>query len=194
MTKIVGLTGGIGSGKSTIAQFFNSLGVPVYIADAEAKNLMDNADIKDAITKKFGNAILQNNELNRKKIAEIVFSDKGKLAELNAIVHPAVAHHFKAWVAKHADAEIVVKEAAILFESGSYKDCDAIVMVTAPEPIRIERVMKRDGITEEMVRIRINNQWDEAKKMELSDFIIENINLDSAKEQVSKVLKELRNS
>ena len=94
-----------------------------------------------------------------------------------------------------SDAEIVIKEAAILFESGSYKDCDAIVMVTAPEPIRIERVMKRDGITEEMVRKRINNQWDEAKKMELSDFIIENINLDSAKNKLVKFLKncEIRN-
>lgn len=193
MTRIIGLTGGIGSGKSTIADYFKSLGVPVYIADLEAKKIMDEPEIVKKVQSIFDENVIENNTLNRKKIAELVFSAPEKLKKLNAIVHPEVKKHFLDWVRQHKNFPFVIKEAAILFESGSYIDCDKIILVTAPLDVRIQRVIKRDNVSEDQVMERIKNQWDEDKKIALSDFLIENIDLEKAKAKAQEILKVLNN-
>lgn len=192
MTKIIGLTGGIGSGKTTIANEFLALGIPVYIADDEARKLMQSSEVVDAIRTFFGDAIFENNILNREKLAEIVFSDPEKLAKLNAIVHPAVKKHFDEWLLNHKDTPFVIYEAAILFESGGYKNCDLIISVVAPLETRIQRVIDRDKTTREQVLKRINMQWNDEKRIAKSDFIINNTNMEETKSEIVKILKKLR--
>lgn len=191
MAKVIGLTGGIGSGKTTIANYFATMGVPVYIADDEAKKVMQSESIVNEIKTTFGEALFENDILNRAKLAEIVFNNADQLAKLNAIVHPAVKKDFEIWLSEHKKYEYVVYEAAILFESGRYKDCDVIVTVTAPEEIRIERVLKRDNTTREQVLSRIKMQWNDEKRISFSNFVINNSNLKIAKEEVVKILKIL---
>ena len=146
MTKIIGLTGGIGSGKTTLANYLKSLGIPVYIADEEAKKLFLNPIILQKIKTAFGETIFENNLLSKDRLAKIVFNDAPKLKKLNDIIHPAVKAHFEIWLKQFSDKPFVVKEAEILFESGSYKDCDVIITVIAPLKTRIERVIQRDQI------------------------------------------------
>lgn len=184
---VVGLTGGIGSGKSTIAKEFATLGISVFNSDEQAKVLIaTDAQVKERIIAAFGEEAYQNGEYNRAYIAQIVFNNPEKLAILNSIVHPALAKHFKQW-AKKQTSPYVLKEAAILFESGSYKDCDYIITVTAPEQLRIARVMARDHCTEPQVRARMAQQWSDAQRIALSNTVIENIDLESAKEQVKRI-------
>ncbi|MFV5701809.1 dephospho-CoA kinase [Flavobacterium sp. XS2P12] len=192
MTKIIGLTGGIGSGKTTIANYFQSFGIPVYIADDEAKKIMQSSEIIAAIKNAFGNAIFENDILNREKLAEIVFSNPEKLEVLNTIVHPAVKKHFDQWLLEHATAPYIIYEAAILFESGGYKRCDIIITVTVPVESRVERVMQRDGTTRELVLKRINAQWTDEQRISKSDFVIENTSIEKAKTEVVKILKILK--
>lgn len=194
MTKIIGLTGGIGSGKTTIANHFMAAGIPVYIADDEARILMQSAAIIDEIQKNFGSAIFENGILNRQKLAEIVFNNPEKLKLLNGIIHPAVKKHFDDWVIKHKKSPFVIYEAAILFESGNYKNCDKIITVTAPLELRINRVIQRDQTTRENVLKRINMQWDDNQRIVNSDFVIENIEAEMTKTEVGKILKILKNS
>lgn len=191
MTKIVGLTGGIGSGKSTIAAYFKKRGVPVYIADDEAKKIMNDPEVVKKVQSVFEENIIENKQLNRKKIAELVFSSPEQLKKLNSIVHPEVKKHFLDWVKKHEKHPFVIKEAAILFESGTYKDCDKIILVTAPEALKIARVMKRDNVGREQVLERMKNQWSDEKKIPLSDYVIQNTDLELAKEKSEEILKEL---
>ena len=191
MVKVIGLTGGIGSGKTTIANFFKEKGVPVYIADDEAKKVMQSIEIIDQIKSVFGETLFENNILNRAKLAETVFNNADKLAQLNAIVHPAVKKDFENWLQQHKNDQYVVYEAAILFESGRYKECDYIVTVTAPIEVRIERVMKRDNTTREQVLSRMKMQWNDEKRISLSNFVINNSNLKIANEEVVKILKIL---
>ncbi|OXA94680.1 dephospho-CoA kinase [Flavobacterium oncorhynchi] len=191
MVKVIGLTGGIGSGKTTIAIFFKEKGVPVYIADNEAKKVMQSIEIIDQIKSVFGETLFENNILNRAKLAEIVFNNADKLAQLNAIVHPAVKKDFENWLQQHKNDQYVVYEAAILFESGRYKECDYIVTVTAPIEVRIERVIKRDNTTREQVLSRMEMQWNDEKRISLSNFVINNSNLKIANEEVVKILKIL---
>jgi len=191
MTKVIGLTGGIGSGKTTIANYFAAMGVPVYIADDEAKKVMQSENIIKQIKKAFGDSLFENEILNRAKLAEIVFNNAEKLATLNAIVHPAVKKDFELWLQQNKKHDYVIYEAAILFESGRYKECDVIITVTAPEEIRIERVIKRDNTTREQVLSRMKMQWNDEKRISLSNFIINNSNLKIAKEEVVKILKIL---
>ena len=184
---VVGLTGGIGSGKSTIAKEFAALGIAVFNSDEQAKALIaNNAQVKEKIITAFGEEAYQNGEYNRAYIAQIVFNNSEKLAILNGIVHPALAKYFNQW-AKKQTSPYVLKEAAILFESGSYKDCDYIITVTAPEEVRIARVMARDHCTEAQVRARMSQQWSDAQRIALSNAVIENIDLESAKEQVKRI-------
>ncbi|HLV61896.1 dephospho-CoA kinase [Galbibacter sp.] len=184
---IIGLTGGIGSGKSTIASFFKELGVPVYIADDRAKQLMeDDESIKKRIIEEFGEKAYDESKPNRYYIAQIVFNNPSKLAVLNGIIHPAVRADFDSWY-KRQDAPYVIKEVAILFESGGDQLCDAIISVTAPEEIRIDRVVNRDQTTREAVKDRIKNQWTDQQRIEKSTYVIENIDLDSTKEKVYKI-------
>src|SRR5690554_4973793 len=159
MPKIVGLTGGIGSGKSTVADFFSALDVPVYIADYHAKKIMSYPEVIQEIQAIFDqNIIDENGKLNRKKIASIVFNQPEQLTKLNAIVHPKVKEDFALWLKKHQDHKFVIKEVAILFENQLEKEFDKIILVTAPEEERISRVMKRDNISKEEVVERIQNQ------------------------------------
>ena len=191
--KIIGLTGGIGSGKSTIAGYFAALDIPVYIADDEAKKILFLPHVVKELITTFGNDILTDNIPDKVKIAALVFNNPEQLARLNSIIHPKVAEHFKDWVLQNTGKLFVIKETAILFESGSYKDCDFIVLVTAPADVRIKRVIDRDGTTRDKVLQRMENQWDDKKKAPLSDFIINNIDLESAKKQVVDIIISLKN-
>ena len=187
--KVVGLTGGIGSGKSTIARLFSALGIAVYDSDTEAKKLINtSAEIKKRIVEVFGAEAYAEGVYNRAYMADIVFRNPDKLAVLNSIVHPVLADDFNQWVALQT-SPYVIKEAAILFESGSYKNCDFIITVTAPEALRISRCMSRDGSTEAQVRARMAQQWTDAQRIALSDAVIENINL----EETEKRVRELNN-
>lgn len=189
---VVGLTGGIGSGKSTIAKAFAALGIAVFNSDEQAKALIaTDAQVKERIIAAFGEEAYQNGEYNRAYIAQIVFNNSEKLTILNGIVHPALAEYFKRW-AKEQTSPYVLKEAAILFESGSYKDCDYIITVTAPEEVRIARVMARDHCTEAQVRARMAQQWSDAQRIALSNAVIENIDLEKAKKEVKRINNELR--
>ncbi|MFB0924802.1 MAG: dephospho-CoA kinase [Vicingaceae bacterium] len=171
---IVGLTGGIGSGKSTVAKVFQSLGVPIFNSDLEAKYIINNdVEVIRAITLEFGN-VYENGKLNRIKMAEVVFNDKNALEKLNKIVHPKVAEYFENWVLENNDSSILIKEAAILIESGAYKKIDKIVLVTAPTTIRIQRVVNRDNISKEKVTERMNAQLSDKEKLSYADFFIIN--------------------
>ncbi|WP_426094404.1 dephospho-CoA kinase [Flavobacterium sp. DSR2-3-3] len=192
MTKIIGLTGGIGSGKTTIAKYFQSFGIPVYIADDEAKNIMQSSEIIATIKNTFGEAIFEHGTLNREKLANIVFNKPEKLELLNNIVHPAVKKHFEHWLLQYKKSHYVIYEAAILFESGGYKNCDFIITVAAPTDTRIQRVVERDKTTRELVLKRINAQWTDEKRISKSDFVIENISLENAKLEVYRILKILK--
>jgi len=184
---VVGLTGGIGSGKSTIAKEFATLGIAVFNSDEQAKALIaNNAQVKKRIMATFGEEAYQNGEYNRAYIAQIVFNNPEKLAILNGIVHPALAKYFKQWTKKQT-SPYVLKEATILFESGSYKDCNYIITVTAPEEVRIARVISRDHCTEAQVRARMSQQWSDAQRIVLSNAVIENVDLENAKEQVKRI-------
>ena len=192
MTKIIGLTGGIGSGKTTIANYFKSFGIPLYIADDEARKIMQSAEITEAIKNVFGDTVFENEKLNREELAKIVFNNPEKLEKLNKIVHPAVKKHFEQWLLQHAAAPYVIYEAAILFESGSYKNCDLIITVTAPVESRIQRVIERDKTTRELVLKRINAQWTDEQRISKSDFIIETTSIETTKLEVVKILKILK--
>ena len=190
---IIGLTGGIGSGKTTLATYFISKGIPVYISDLEAKKVMENPEIINQIEVVFNESIFVNGEINREKLASIVFNDKEKLKQLNTIVHPAVKTHFENWVNHHQNNSILIKEAAILFESGSYKDCDAVISVIAPLENRIKRVIERDNTTAEKIMLRINNQMSDEERIAKSDYVITNNDSNDAKNQADEILKILNN-
>lgn len=191
--KIVGLTGGIGSGKTTVAKEFMALGVPVYIADIEAKSLMNRSKvIQRKLKALFGDEAYKNSALNRPFLASKIFSNKMLLEQMNAIVHPKVASHFKRWLKKQ-NAAYIIKEVAILFENKSYTTCDSIITVIAPEKERIKRVMLRDTTTEAKVKAIIANQLPDEEKVKRSDFVINNTNIEAVKAQVlvihTKLLK-----
>jgi dephospho-CoA kinase len=185
----IGLTGGIGSGKTVVADIFRQLGMPVYEADAEARILTENnKEIKSELKKKFGSEIfLKDDSLDRKKLAALVFSDAEKLSQLNSIVHPYVKEHFNSWLQQHNGNKYIIKEAAILFESGSDEGLDKIICVTAPEKIRIQRVVDRDNTTEEKVQRIMKNQMTEEERTKRSDYIITNDNMILVIPQVLKL-------
>lgn len=194
----VGLTGGIGSGKTTISKMFRELEVPVYIADDAGKELMDtSAEIRHQIIRLLGEESYQDNLPNRSFIASKVFQDKKLLEELNGIIHPAVARHYEQWLAKQS-AVYIIYEAAILFEKGSHKNFDYTILVTAPKETRIQRVLKRDHTSREQIEARMNNQWGDDKKKHLADFIIKNKEIEDSRQQVMYIneiiLKSAKNS
>jgi dephospho-CoA kinase len=193
MTKIIGLTGGIGSGKTTVARQFESFGIPIYIADEEAKKIMELPDVIENIKTVFGDEIFDNAKLNRQKLAKIVFNDKEKLQELNKIVHPKVKSHFENWLIENKSAPIVIKETALLFETGSEMNFDSIITVTAPLSIRVQRVIERDKIDNEAVLNRINNQISDEIKIAKSNFVIHNDSLESLTKQVKNIYNQLLN-
>lgn len=183
----VGVTGGIGSGKTLVCRIFGLLGIPVFDADKEAKDLMTTDPVLvHAITDEFGEqTYLKDGSLNRTFLAERVFHDETALKKLNALVHPAVIRAGEVWAASQK-APYTIKEAALLFESGSYKKNDYNILVTAPKALRVSRVMERDGVTEAHVDARMENQWPDEKKETLTDFIIIN---DGIQPLIPQVLK-----
>ncbi|WP_309610098.1 dephospho-CoA kinase [Flavobacterium sp.] len=191
MTKIIGLTGGIGSGKTTIARLFESENIPVYIADIEAKKIMQFPETINQIAECFGNDAILNNQVNTKYLSQIVFENPKELEKLNSIIHPLVKLHFEKWVKKQK-TPFVIKESAILFESGSYKYCDKIITVFASEETRILRVMLRDKLSKDEVQQRIKNQWSDVKKISMSDYTIENESVTVAKKRFDVILKILK--
>lgn len=185
--KLVGLTGGIGSGKSTVAKYFNTLGIPVYHSDDRAKAIMEEqVSIKAALIQLFGSKAYVEDRLNRAYIAELAFSNPELLKKLNALVHPAVRADFLAW-SKQQEAPYVIQEAAVLFENGGYKNLDYNILVKAPQEAREQRVMGRDAITRAQVQARMQNQWSDERKEPLADFVIENLDLESTQHNVLKI-------
>lgn len=170
----IGLTGGIGSGKSTVARIFEVLGIPVYRSDLATRQLMENdAALREAILAAFGPEAYMDGKLNRAFIAGIVFNDPDRLEQLNQLTHPATIRDAESWMARQ-QAPYVVKEAALIFESGSARGLDKVIGVYAPESVRLQRVMERDGLTREAVRLRMERQLDEKLKMKLCDHVIRN--------------------
>ena len=194
MIATVGLTGGIGSGKTTIANLFAlHFSIPIYIADTKAKELVaNNKQLQQEIVALLGEEAFVEGRYNTSFVAQEVFSNKEKLDKLNAIIHPYVQQDFLQWK-QSQQAPYVIKEAAILFESGSYKDCDYIITVTAPLEERIRRVMLRDKIDRKTVEKRIKNQWNDENRIKLSTFVIENREIDKNLDKIeiihSKIVK-----
>jgi dephospho-CoA kinase len=189
----VGITGGIGSGKSTVCKIFAILGIPIYNADDSAKNLMtEDPDLVQKIKDLLGTeAYLSDGQLNRAYVADIVFKNQNKLDSLNALVHPAVAQDGLQWHQRQKDVPYTLKEAALLFEAGSYRQLDRLICVVAPEDLRIQRVMQRDQVERAAVLARMQKQWPQAKKAKRSDFIIYNDGSQSLIQQVLRVHKKL---
>ncbi|WP_343486094.1 dephospho-CoA kinase [Allomuricauda sp. d1] len=185
--KIVGLTGGIGSGKSFVAAIFKELDIPVYDSDLEAKRLMHSSSpLKEAIIGLLGENAYYDEGLNRAFVAEKVFGNSKLLSDLNAIVHPAVKEHFLNWC-KNQNAPYVIQETALIFENNIQDRYDAIILVVAPEALRIKRVMQRDDQTKKQVLMRMGEQLDDGEKRKHAHFIIDNVNADLTREQVHKI-------
>jgi dephospho-CoA kinase len=191
----IGITGGIGSGKSTVCRSFEKYNVPVYYADDRAKWLMNNKEeLKEKLIITFGTSVYDTRgNLDRKYLAEIVFNDKEKLEILNSIVHPAVYEDSKEWQSEQEALGVsyTLKEAALLFEAGSYLALDKIIVVTAPEDVRIKRVMARDKVSREAVLARISKQMPQSKKEELADYVITNLEWESIDIQVSETHRKI---
>ena len=171
----VGLTGSIGSGKSLVARIFETLGIEVFYADAEAKLLLADPEVKAEITGHFGDHILdEHSTIVNKRLADIVFKDPSSLMVLNAIIHPRVMQKLQGWFDSRRTGPYAIQEAAILFESGFDKECDSVATVSAPKEIRIKRVMERDRITRDEVLLRMRNQWTDEEKTSRADYIIIN--------------------
>lgn len=188
----IGITGGIGSGKSTVAHVFEVLGIPVYYADREAKKMMnEDEELKYQIVQEFGTASYENGLLNRKHLASVVFANKEKLSVLNSIVHPATIRHGKEWMAKQT-TPYAIKEAALIFESGTQEHLDYVIGVSAPLHLRIHRAMQRDNVTREEIQRRMQNQIKEEIKMRLCDFVVKNDEQQLVIVQVLSIDKKLR--
>ena len=181
----VGLTGNIGSGKSTVAQLFEMLDVPVFYADVQARIISERKDVLSEIQNSFGDIIIDSNGyLDRKKLAAIVFNNAEKLSLLNSIIHPKVKAVFSAWCLLHDSFPYILHESAILFESGLAYLCDKVIVITAPQELRLQRVMQRDQVARKEVLSRMSNQWTETRLLNLSDFEIINDDRGSLIEQV----------
>ena len=191
--KTLGITGGIGSGKSTICRVFKVLGVPVFDADAVAKNLLNTDDeIRQGLINLFGNDIYTpEGSVDRKMLAEIIFNNENHLNKVNSLVHPKVRNEFYKW-RDQQKAPYIIHEAAILFESGFYKMMDQVLLITAPEKDQIERVMKRDGVTEDQVRERMKRQMPNNEKQELADMVLVNDNKSLLLPEIIEIDKKLR--
>lgn len=188
---IVGLTGGIGSGKTTVAQIFQQLQVPVFVADEESKKLLDtDADLQAQLVEWLGPELIKEGRVDRAYMASRIFKDEDLLKKVNALIHPAVGRAFQNWYQKQ-EAPYIIREAAILFESGTHKDCAKIIVVSAPEELRLQRVIKRSGESPEQVKARMAKQWPQEKKEALADYIIHNDHQEMLIPQVLQIHEDL---
>ena len=192
--KLIGITGGIGAGKTIVCSIIHAMGYPVFSSDKESKIILNtDPEVIKAITALFGNKAYTNGSLNRPYIAEKVFNDRQLLEQINAIAHPAVRKAFDQWASKQPTS-IVFNEAAIIFETGGYKQFDANVLVTAPQATRLARVMTRDGISAEAVQQRMSKQWTDEEKRKLADFEIVNDGKMMLIPQVLQLIKDIKNA
>ncbi len=188
----VGITGGIGSGKTVVAELFRLHGIPVYDADMQAKLLNDTSEtIREKIILRFGNDLYADGRLDRKRFAEIIFQDQNLLREANSIIHPELRKHFLRWLQERREAPLVAIDAAVLFESNFYKLTDYNITVTAPETMRIRRATARDNSQREQVKNRMESQMADAERIRLSDFVIVNDNANSLIKQIEEILSEI---
>ena len=191
----IGLTGGIGSGKSYVANFFSKLGIPVYNSDERGKHLMRNdVLVKEKLIEAFGPESFTLKGLNREFLSRLVFNDRNKLETINKIVHPAVQSDFEQWVQKNANSPYVIKEAAILIESGAYKTLNSLIVVTAPTAIRISRVIERDNMSKSDIEKRIANQMSDQDRISYGNFIINNDGIMLVKKQVHEIHNKILNN
>lgn len=188
----LGVTGGIGSGKTQVCSIISAMGYPVFNADLVARRIVEeDSKIISSIKEVFGDDIYVNDLLNRRRVAELVFSNPNLLEMLNSIVHPAVKEYFNNWVLKYQSRSLVVEEAAILFESGNYKNLDKIIVVTAPIELRINRVKERDGVSREAILNRINSQFSQDELIKRGDYIIENDGVQLILPQIVAIINDL---
>lgn len=190
----VGLTGNIGSGKTLVCQIFESLGVPVFYADRVASELYDEPEIREQVKQTFGDEIYDSDgKLIRQKLAGLVFHDEKALRNINGIIHPGVVKRYMQWLEDHVNEDYTIHEAAILFESNLEHEFDRIIMVSAPEEIRLQRVMERDAADEKDVEARMKNQWPEDQKAKKADFVIINDGKQFLIPQILKIHNQLKN-
>lgn len=191
MSLLVGITGGIGSGKSTIAKWLELKGYPVFYADIEAKKILFQPKTVQQLVNRFGDCIVEKGQLDKTKLAALVFNHPDKLQQLNKIIHPLVAKAFSNWVNQYSSHAILFKEAAILFETGGYKHLDYNILVTAPKELRLQRVIQRDSLSKEQVLKRMKQQLPDLAKRKLADFVIYNVQIEKAYQKASSILKKL---
>lgn len=188
----IGITGGIGSGKSIVSEIFHLQGVPLYNADQEAKKLNDfSSHIREQLTLQIGNDLYIDGKLDRKKLASIIFHDSRKLAIVNSIIHPELARHFTEWCQQREHYQMVILDAALLIEAGFYRLVDKVIMVQAPRELRIARVMQRDRSTRDEVEARINSQLPEEEKIKYAGYVICNDNRHSLLKQASELIRKI---
>lgn len=189
--KTIGITGGIGSGKSIVAKILHEMGYPVYSSDQRAKDLMhEDASIVAGLKELFGEEAYVNQELNRSYIAAQIFKDESKRVAMNNLVHPAVRKDFKEWVERQ-NSPLVFQESALLFETGNYRSFDAVFLVSAPEEIRMKRVKERDHLSDEQVLSRFKAQMPEEEKRRLTNYVIDNSGNEFLIPQILKLIKEI---
>ena len=192
-TKIVGITGGIGSGKSLVCEILRRLGYPIFDADREAKEIYSHrSDIAERVNALFGEKVIDGVEVNRKRMADLAFRNPVLLKELNGIVHPAVKENFIWWMSKQ-NSPIVIREAAIMIESGSNADCEFLILVTAPKDLKIKRLLQRGGMTIEQIEARMIQQWSDEEKRSFCDFEIVNDEVQPLLPQIDALVIQLRN-
>lgn len=189
---IVGLTGGIGSGKSTVAEIFQHLGIPVFVADEAAKELLNRSeDLQRALKALLGPELIKDGKLDRAYMASKIFQDEKLLEQVNQLIHPQVGALFRKWYSEQS-APYVIREAAILFESGTDKDCARVIVVTAPEELRIKRVMTRSGLKREQILARMDRQWPQLRKNERADYLVYNDHSRSLIKQILVIHEDLK--
>ena len=188
----IGITGGIGSGKTLISSVIQHIGYPIFYSDNEAKIILDtNQKVKSEIIQLFGEEIYRFNILNKELLSKLLFSNKSLIEKVNSIVHPVVRFKFDEW-SKNQNTTLVFNEAAILFETEAYKNFDATILVIAPQEVRLNRVMMRDGLSKEQIISRINNQWLDEDKISLATYVISNNGSEPILSQIENVIEQLR--
>ena len=192
---IIGLTGGIGSGKTIVSQLFKTLGCVIYNSDSRAKDLYFNSEVKQQVISLLGQeAYTINGELNKVFISQTVFSDEAKLKQLNGIIHPAVKKDFDLFVKSYPAETFIIKESALLFEENLYLKCDATILVTAPIELKIERIVKRNALSKIEIEKRMHTQWADEQKIPLADFVIVNDEKQAIVPQVITIFNKLKNN